>query len=223
MLPLEVMALFLTLGVFSVISYKKRLLNIEGILIANIVGIAIFQFSQWNLAFFFVAVLFFVVAEAGTIYSKRKGTKHDVRTTGNILGNSGTAVLALILGFQFGFFAALAAALADTLSGEIGLLSKKKPVLITNFKQVEPGTDGGITRLGLMAGVFGAAVIGGVHFALYQDQFLFLVLVASGFFGSIADSFFGAILERQKKLGNAEVNFLGSLSGTLMAWVLSSI
>jgi len=223
MLPTEVIALLLTLAVFSAISYKKRLLNIEGILIANSIGIAIFLFSEWNLTFFFVAVLFFVVAEAGTLYSKKGKRKHEVRTTGNILGNSGTAVLALALGFQFGFFAALAAALADTLSGEIGLLSKKKPVLITTLKEVEPGTDGGVTRLGLIAGVFGAAVIASVHFAINQDLFLFGVLVVSGFVGSVADSFFGAVLERQKKLDNAEVNFLGSLSGTVMAWILTSI
>jgi len=223
MLPLEVVALLLTLAVFSAISYKKKLLNIEGILIANIVGIAIFLFSKWSLAFFFVAVLFFVVAEAGTLYTKRGKRRHEMRTTGNILGNSGTAVLALVLGFEFGFFAALAAALADTLSGEIGLLSKKKPVLITSLKEVEPGTDGGVTKLGLAAGVFGAAVIASVHFMLYQNLMLFGILVVSGFFGSIADSFFGAVLERQKRLGNAEVNFLGSLSGTLMAWILSSI
>ena len=71
MLPMEVIALLLTLAIFSAISYKKKLLNIEGILIANSIGIAIFLFSEWNLTFFFVAVLFFVVAEAGTLYSKK--------------------------------------------------------------------------------------------------------------------------------------------------------
>ena len=71
--PLEVLVLLLTLGAFSAISYKKRLLNFEGMLIANIVGIAIFLFSEWNLTYFFVAVLFFIAAEAGTLYaSKRK-------------------------------------------------------------------------------------------------------------------------------------------------------
>lgn len=223
MLPLEVLVLLITLAAFSLISFKKKLLNFEGILIANIVGIAIFLFSEWDLRFFLVTVLFFAVAEAGTAYSKRRGVKHEIRTTGNILGNSGTAILALALGFELGFFAALAAALADTLSGQIGLMSKKKPVLITTLKKVEPGTDGGITLLGLAAGVLGAAVIASVHFALYQNPVFFGVLVASGFFGTIADSFFGAVLERQKSLSNAEVNFLGSLSGTALARAMSAV
>ncbi len=221
-LPLEVLVLLVSLTVFSVLSYKKKMLNIEGVLIANIVGIGIFLLSDQKLEFFFVAVLFFAVAELATMYSKRKKPRHEARTTGNILGNSGTAILALLLGFQFGFFAAFASALADTLSSEIGLLSKKRPVLITTFKEVEPGTDGGITSLGMTTALIGAAIIASAHFLLFGDLLLFLILVISGVFGSAVDSFFGAAFERKRLLNNAEVNFLGSLGGTAMAWALYS-
>jgi len=219
-LPIEVLLLLLILAVFSIFSYKKKLLSFEGILIANIVGIAIFLLSDNDLAFFFVALLFFVVAEAATRYTNKKKVKHSVRTTGNILGNSGTAILALAFGFHFGFFAAFASALADTLSSEIGLLSKKKPVLITTFKEVKAGTDGGVTALGMNAALLGAGIIAAVHFALYQNIALFLILLISGVFGSLVDSFFGAVFERNKVLNNTEVNFLGSLGGTLLAWAL---
>ena len=222
-LPIEVAILAISLGIFSFVSYKKKLLDFEGILIANIVGIAIFLFAKWNLAFFFVAVLFFVAAEAATLYSRKRKPRHEKRTAGNIFGNSGTAILALLFGFPFGFFAAFASALADTLSSEIGLLSKRKPVLITTFKQVEPGTDGGLTPLGMIAAIAGATIIALVHFALYQNLFLFLVLVMSGVFGSLVDSFFGAVFERKGMLNNTEVNFLGSLGGTALAWVITSI
>ncbi len=221
--PIEVAILAISLGIFSFVSYKKNLLDFEGILIANIVGIAIFLFAKWNLAFFFVAVLFFVAAEAATLYSRKRKPRHEKRTAGNIFGNSGTAILALLFGFPFGFFAAFASALADTLSSEIGLLSKRKPVLITTFKQVEPGTDGGLTPLGMLAAVAGATIIALVHFLLYQDLFLFLVLVMCGVFGSVVDSFFGAVFERKGMLNNTEVNFLGSLGGTALAWVITSI
>jgi len=220
MLPVQVLVLFLSLGIFSAISYKKGLLNLGGLLIANIVGIAIFLLANGDLTYFFVAVLFFVAAEIGTHYSGKRKPKHETRTTGNIFGNSGTAILALAFGFHFGFFAAFASALADTLSSEIGMLSKRKPVLITTLKTVKPGTDGGVTPLGLCAGLLGGAIIATVHFAIFGSLFLFLVLIASGFFGTVADSFFGAVLERNKMLSNAEVNFLGSLSGTALAWVL---
>jgi len=222
-LPMEVIVLLLSLAIFSVISYKKKLLNIEGVLIANIIGILIFLLSNEDITYFAVAVLFFVVAEAATLYSKKRKPRHETRTIGNILGNSSTAILALALGFPFGFFAAFASALADTLSSEIGILSKKKPILITSLEQVEAGTDGGVTSLGMMAAIAGAAIIGIVHFILWQNLFLFGVLIVSGVFGSLVDSFFGAAFERQKMLNNAEVNFLGSLGGTAMAWLLTSI
>ena len=218
-LPMEVLVLILliTLGIFSIISFKKKLLNFEGVLIANIVGIAIFIFANYDITFFFVALLFFIVAEAGTLYAKKRKPKHEKRAMGNILGNSGTAILALALGFPFGFFAAFASALADTLSSEIGLLSKKKPVLVTTLKQVKPGTDGGVTLLGIAAAFVGATIIAFVHFMLFQNIILFFILVISGVFGSLVDSFFGAVFERQGKLNNAEVNFLGSLGGTALA------
>ena len=221
-LPLEVLILFVILGVFSALSFKRKLLNFEGVLIANIVGIAIFLLADGDLRYFFVAILFFAVAEAGTLYAaKRKPTgRHETRTVGNILGNSGTAILALAFGFPFGFFAAFSSALADTLSSEVGLLSKRKPVLITTLKQVEHGTDGGITMLGMAAALAGALVIATVHFLFFQNWFLFIVLAVCGVFGSLVDSFFGALFERQGMLNNAEVNFLGSLGGTALAWVL---
>lgn len=222
-LPMEVLILFATLAIFSIISYKKKLLNFEGVLIANIVGITIFLLADYDLTYFFVAVLFFAVAEAGTIYSEKKKTRHETRTVGNIFGNSGTAILALAFGFQLGFFAAFASALADTLSSEIGMLSKRKPVLITSLKEVPKGTDGGITALGIGAAFIGAGVIAIVHYALFGNAFHFAILVASGVFGSIVDSFFGAAFERQGRLNNAEVNFLGSLGGTVLAWLLTGM
>ncbi|MFA4855131.1 MAG: DUF92 domain-containing protein [archaeon] len=219
-LPLEVLILFVILGVFSALSFKRKLLNFEGVLIANIVGIAIFLLAEGDLKYFFVAILFFAVAEAGTLYAANRKPRHETRTAGNILGNSGTAILALAFGFPFGFFAAFASALADTLSSEIGLLSKRKPVLITTWKKVEPGTDGGITPLGMAAALAGALVIAAVHFLFFQNWFLFIVLAVCGVFGSLADSFFGAAFERKGMLNNAEVNFLGSLGGTALAWAL---
>ncbi len=220
--PLYVAIVLITLCIFSIVSYKKKQLDIEGILIANIVGIIIFLLG--NIVNFLLIVFFFVVATVFT-YLARKGkpSKHEVRTTGNILGNSGTAILALAFNFQFGFFAALSAALADTLGSEIGLLSKKKPVLITTLEKVEPGTDGGVTVLGMYASLIGGTAIGAIHFCLFQDLFLFLVLVGSGFAGSVVDSVFGALFERKKMLNNAEVNFLGSTGGAAVAFFLTRI
>ncbi|MDP2973442.1 MAG: DUF92 domain-containing protein [Candidatus Diapherotrites archaeon] len=207
------------LCIFSIVSHKKKLLDFEGILVANIIGLFIFLLG--DIVNFLFIVFFFIIAEASTVFARKNAkTKHEVRTTGNILGNSGAAVLCLVFNFPFGFFAALSAALADTLSSEIGLLSKRKPVLITTLEKVPHGTDGGVTPLGMYAALAGAISIASIHFYLFQSPLLFLVLIASGFIGSAVDSFFGAVFERKKMLNNAEVNFLGSCGGVAAGLLL---
>ncbi|MCY3020276.1 MAG: DUF92 domain-containing protein, partial [Planctomycetota bacterium] len=53
--------------------------------------------------------------------------------------------------FLMAFAGAVVAALADTASAEIGVLSKKHPVLITTRRPVPPGTNGGVSCLGFAA------------------------------------------------------------------------
>lgn len=54
-----------------------------------------------------------------------------------------------------------AAVAADTFSSELGILSRSRPRLLTswNFREVPPGTNGGITFWGTMAGFLGASTI----------------------------------------------------------------
>ncbi len=220
--PLDFAVVIVALAFFSAISFKKKALDLAGIVVANVVGLVIFYLGGVN--YFFLAVLFFVVAEASTRFSsKRTKISHERRTTGNIFGNSCVAVIALAMNVEIAFFGALAAALADTLSSEFGMLSKKKPVLLTTFEEVEHGTDGGVTALGTWSSLLGAAIIASIHFAWNWNTYLFGVLVLAGAFGSVVDSFFGAVFERNKLLGNTEVNFLGSGAGALLAFVLSTM
>lgn len=54
-----------------------------------------------------------------------------------------------------------AAVAADTFSSELGILSARKPRLLTSlsFRQVPPGTNGGVTIMGTFAGFAGALTI----------------------------------------------------------------
>ena len=54
-----------------------------------------------------------------------------------------------------------AAVAADTFSSELGILSKSKPRLLTswNLREVPPGTNGGVTLTGTLAGFGGAFII----------------------------------------------------------------
>ncbi|MCR4335305.1 MAG: DUF92 domain-containing protein [archaeon] len=210
----------LILAGFSFFSYKKKLLNNTGIIIADIVGIIAFVLGGF-LAFL-TLVVFYIIAETATKIARKDGQKHEQRTTANIIGNSGAAIIALFLGQGIAFFGAISAALADTVSSEIGMLSKKDPVLITNFKKVEKGTDGGITFLGIVSGIAAAVLIGIIYYFTINPNKAIIIVIA-GIIGTLIDSILGATLERKGTLNNTQVNFLASASGAITAFLLSGI
>ncbi len=223
----DIVLLILLLIFFSVLSRSKKLLDFKGIVVANVIGILVFFAPIGGISRFFVVLVFFLLAEFFTKWGRQDFEKHEERSVGNILGNSLVAVAGLWLGFEIIFFGAVSAALADTLSSEIGLRSKKKPILIVPpFNEVEPGTNGGITFLGIIASIFGGIAIGAVyalmHFNVFNESVLAVsvIIALAGLFGSIADSLLGAILESRKIISNDSVNFLATLSGALFALVL---
>ncbi|MBR6086100.1 MAG: DUF92 domain-containing protein [Spirochaetales bacterium] len=92
------------------------------------------------------------------------------------------------------FGAVVAEATSDTFAGEIGRLSKKKPVSILNFKPVPVGLSGGVTVLGLVAALLSSAVIAFFWYRWFDMVTISgAVLVGTmGFAGCIMDSVLGA-------------------------------
>lgn len=131
-----------------------------------------------------------------------KGSRRD---WGQVLANGGVgAFLAVIYGLYpeqawawTGFVGAMAAVNADTWATEIGVLSRDAPRLITNGRVVERGTSGGVSVLGILASMGGAALIGGLA-ALADPGRGWVILAASaagGLAGSLFDSFLGATVQ----------------------------
>jgi uncharacterized protein (TIGR00297 family) len=117
--------------------------------------------------------------------------------------------------------AALAEAAADTISSEIGQVLGGNPVMITAMRRVEPGTDGGITPAGTLAGVLAAAIVAITGaLALRGGSTMFAISWAGGVFGLFFDSLLGATLERKGWLNNDAVNFLSTASSATFALVV---
>jgi uncharacterized protein (TIGR00297 family) len=118
--------------------------------------------------------------------------------------------------------AALAEAAADTISSEIGQVLGGIPRLITDWREVSAGTDGGITIAGTLAGSVGAIIVGlmGAFTGLFGWR-LSSLCAGAGIAGMLIDSILGATLERRNVLGNNGVNFISTAIAAVLAILLS--
>lgn len=97
------------------------------------------------------------------------------------------------------FFSYFACSCADTFASEIGVLSKRRPLLLSTLQPVPRGTDGAISLEGTLASLLGGAVIGLTAAAdsTVNSGLAFSVMKYAlvGFFGSLFDSGFGCFLQ----------------------------
>ncbi|KAI0648534.1 integral membrane protein DUF92-domain-containing protein [Trametes meyenii] len=110
-----------------------------------------------------------------------------------------------------------ACCLGDTLASELGILSRTPPILITTLKPVPPGTNGGLSRVGTLASLFGGFVMGGTLAAALLAQSsacratwapvivpLLLWGTLAGGLGSLLDSLMGATLQCTRFLNSTK-------------------
>ncbi|MDQ7030331.1 MAG: DUF92 domain-containing protein [Ardenticatenia bacterium] len=194
----------------------RRWLRRDGGVAATLVGATVFTFGGWGWAV--LLVLFFVASSLLSKYGAARKeiavsrvTKGGPRDAAQVLANGGwLALLALWQAYQpapwvpLAAIGALAAVTADTWSTELGLLSPTPPRLITSGRTVPPGTNGGITLLGLLGAATGASLMGFVAGLLVlvgsvpadlSPGRLAAVTVASGLVGTGVDSLLGATLQ----------------------------
>ncbi|KAG8178138.1 hypothetical protein JTE90_029444 [Oedothorax gibbosus] len=212
---------------------KRKSLNYSGAIAGIAVGLIHTYSSYCFLACLFT---FFYTSSKATHYrsDKKKKVEEDFKEGGQrnwqqVICNGGAstqlALLYLLSGgpeeipidFQrsyvrswlaVGAIAALAGANGDTWASEIGTVAaKSKPFLITSFRRVPVGTNGGCTFIGMLVSALGGTIVGlsyllalimkiGSSFdVLNQSLLLLFVGTFSGFFGSVFDSLIGATLQ----------------------------
>ena len=170
---------------------------------------------------------------AGYLRKQQLGTaeRREGRRASQVLANlSVAAAAALVATFghqpllMVGCAAALAEAAADTVSSELGQALGNPPVLITTFRPVPVGSNGGITILGSSAGIVAALLISGVAVLVYviPPEALLIVLLA-GSAGMFFDSLLGATIERAHLFDNDHVNFSSTLFAVAIAIVLARL
>lgn len=211
--------------VLSLMALKAGIADESGLMSATLIGTITILFT--NLKFFAILLFFYLLGSAITKYKYSLKANLGIaepsggaRGFSNVFGNS-LAPLFFVMHygvnreeiFAFAFIASVATALGDTMASEIGKTAKNV-YLITNFKKVAPGTNGGISVIGEIGALLGCFLVSILAFILgvLPLEYLLPVMV-SGFLAIHIDSLLGATLEIKGYLNNSGVNFLATLFG----------
>lgn len=205
----------------ALLAYRLRSLSPSGVAGAVITGTLTLGCGGW--AWGLALVAFFVSSSLLSHWrAGRKAALAGVFAKGGrrdlfqALANGGLAALLALLSLLWphpawaaAFAGALAAATADTWATEVGVLSPSPPCLLTTGRPVAPGTSGGVTPLGSLAGAAGALFLGTAFYLLGLAErvlgwptpagaipaTVIPLALAGGLLGSLADSLLGAALQ----------------------------
>ncbi len=236
-------------AVLCYLAYAKDVLTLDGTIAAFAVGmvIGILGDITWLLVLLFFLLSSFIATRYKFALKQAMGVQEGVkgeRRATNVLANGFAPMVAAVLSFfnpqwfprtasGVIFLAAVAVAGADTLASEIGVLDRHA-YLITTFKRVTPGTDGGVSWLGqacaLGAALYTAVVgwffltnladAGGLTLTMPLIASLLLVPAVVGFVGCQIDSVIGATLERRGLVNKKTTNLLATSAGAVIAYLI---
>jgi uncharacterized protein (TIGR00297 family) len=214
-------------AVFALLAWFAGGVNLNGALAGSAVA---FIMAVRDIRMFLALLVVFAVTLAATRvgYARKQQLRTAEpaggRTAAQAMANLGIAALVVAVAapaWPVLALAALAEAAADTASSEIGMAYPGKTFLVTNFRPVPAGTDGGISVLGTLAALFGAACVALVAIisGMAPLRQAFPIIIA-GFLGTLVDSVLGALLERRSLLNNDLVNLFSTAATVGIAWLL---
>ena len=199
----------------SSMAYLGRFLDLAGSIAAFLVGFTIYWLGGY--LHFLVLLIFFIVSSLFTKYRYSSKYSHSiprgVRGWRNVVGNGVVASASLVIAYLTGvgeelafvvYLGSVAAAFADTMATEVGMLGERPPRSIVFFKPVDKGSSGGVSALGYGGAVLAALILWlGVALLspllnplsnLSLTKLLAIVAIAS-LLGSTVDSVVGALFQ----------------------------
>jgi uncharacterized protein (TIGR00297 family) len=218
---------------FGYFSYRFKTADVSGLFSGALVGVVLIVFA--DVRWFLIMLVFFILGAVSTRwkyeYKLRMGVEQShggARGYLNVFANGSVALAAAVLWgvtqntiFLALFVGSVASAAADTMASEIGVCGGK-PYLITTFRKVPTGTNGGVTLLGEGVSIIGAVI---VSLSAYLMGVITLpvagVCILAGFLGTNIDSVAGALLENKGYIGNAGTNLIATAGGGMSAMILA--
>jgi len=201
--------------IIALLAYKKKSLSQSGGLAAILLGTSLYTIGHPSV--YILMIIFFITGSVLSKIHKKISSKSQnnsdkiLKETGcrnyiQVFANGGLPLICSLLyliypvdGFIIASAAAFAGTTADTWASEIGSLSTEKPKYLLNKSQVDPGLSGGVTKLGFLASLLGAGLIGISFVAImfldrgFEMKYAYygIIVIAFGFLGSIVDSILG--------------------------------
>lgn len=201
--------------ILAMIAWKALHLTRNGALVAGVVGGLIWYgggFYAWSLlGLFFISSSFWSnYKEERKYHLNQVHEKGSQRDAWQVLANGGVAAFCCLgyrltesPSFLIATAVSIAASTADTWASEIGVLSSKPPRSILTMKAIPTGLSGGVSLLGTLSQIIGAALI-----ASYATSYLIIfyrfsfngielvgLITGLGILGSIIDSLLGVLLQ----------------------------
>lgn len=218
----------------AILAHRNNNLTRTGAITGCIVGLLIYKGA--GITGLILLATFFILGTWATKWKTDRKTAIGAaernkgrRKASQVLANAGVAAVLGFMGWQSpdkaGIIGAMiagsfAAATADTLSSELGMVYGRRFLNILTFKKDTCGLDGVISLEGTLIGLIGAMLIAAVYSIVSGWSITFYWIALAGLIGNLADSILGAALERRKFIGNNLVNFLNTLTGAMVCWML---
>lgn len=228
----EIAAALLVTGALGAFAYSSGTMSADGTYGGVLLSFVTIVASDYS--WFLLLGLFVVLGAVWSRYREEEKVAMGVTEVGesrrgfsNVMANGGVALVGAVLwgvasspGMEtvasLLFAGGLAAATGDTLSSEIGSVHGEAR-LITTLEHVPPGTDGGVSAVGELVTVVGAAAFAVAAVGLgVVDPPGAVAVAIGGVVGTHVDSLLGATVEGPY-VGNDAVNLLSTTAGAVAA------
>lgn len=184
------------------LSVWRRMLTVPAAVTAFCMLLVILAFGGYSAAIYIVAV--YAVCGGVHLLNKKRKNRHSDGARGllQVVENGGIGTLALLLYGLLGhpaalvaYYAAIAEFFTDTLASDIGTLSRRDPIDLCRLRRIPRGRSGGVSLLGTVAALCGAALCGGLSLLAGLSPWQALTVAAAATVGMLFDSVLGSLLQ----------------------------
>lgn len=234
-MALEYFIIFFSLALAMFMSVYFKKLTLEASLTGGLIGLVVY--SGCNYYPLILMAVFFVLGSAATswkIKTKQLSGLAEInkgkRNAFQVIANAGVASILGAIAFIYPsqvsicnlmIACAFSSATADTLSSELGNIYGSKYYNIITLKKDTKGLNGVISPEGILFGVAGSTIIAMLYSLELTRTFKdVLIIIIAGTCGNLTDSIIGATIERKNLIGNNAVNFINTVTASILGYIL---